>query len=125
MKVVIAGGRDFSNWEAFHDWMALIPAWLYITEVVSGGAAGADTLGEQYAIRYNIPLKIFPADWEKHKRAAGPIRNAHMAEYGDALIAFWDGKSRGTKNMIENMKKRDKHVVLIRYDLNEMYGLGV
>jgi hypothetical protein len=125
MKVVIAGGRDFTNSDAFHDWMGLVPAWLYITEVVSGGAVGVDALGEQYAGRYNLPLTVFPADWEKHKRAAGPIRNAQMAEYGDALIAFWDGKSRGTKNMIENMKKRDKHIVLIRYDLNEMYGLGV
>ena len=53
-----------------------------------------------------------------HDKAAGPIRNRQMAEYADYLIAFWDGESRGTRNMIETMKKLGKHGVVIRYDNN-------
>ena len=71
-----------------------------ITEVVSGGASGVDALGERYAKENGIPLRIFPADWAKHGNAAGPIRNKEMANYADALIALWDGLSRGTGSMV-------------------------
>ena len=76
-----------------------------ITEVVSGGAKGVDRLGEQYAMIRNIPLHIYEADWERNGRAAGPLRNKKMAENAEALIAIWDGVSRGTKNMIETAEK--------------------
>lgn len=62
----------------------------------------------------DIPVKRFPADWDRHGRAAGPIRNCQMAQYADALIAIWDGKSRGTKNMIDEMNKCGKPVLIRR-----------
>lgn len=106
MKVVIAGSRDIT------DRMGLVKAikqsGFEITEVVSGCARGVDKLGEAWARANDIPIKEFPADWNKHGNAAGPIRNAEMAEYADALIVLWDGESKGTKNMIMNMHKRDK-----------------
>jgi hypothetical protein len=77
-----------------------------IEEIVSGGAKGADTLGEQFAQTHNLPCKIFPADWKKYGRAAGPKRNAQMAEYANYGVALWDGKSRGTANMIKRMDGR-------------------
>ncbi len=61
---------------------------------------GADALGERWAKENDIPVKVFPANWDKHGKAAGPIRNKQMAAYGEMLIAFWDGKSSGTGNMI-------------------------
>lgn len=99
MKTIIAGGRNITDYNLIIE--AVQEANFEITEIVSGGAKGVDALGEKYATEHNINLKIFPANWEKYKRAAGPIRNKQMAEYADALIAVWDGQSRGTKNMIE------------------------
>ena len=71
-------------------------------EIVSGAYyRGADKLGEQYAKERGFKITRFPANWNKYGKAAGPKRNEQMANYADALIAFWDGKSRGTKNMID------------------------
>lgn len=84
-----------------------------VTEVVSGTARGADTLGEMWADENNIPYTQFPADWNLHGKAAGPIRNAQMKEYADALIVFiWDG-SRGSQNMYNQMKKANKPVFAV------------
>ncbi len=104
MRVVIAGGRNIHNYELVLD--AIEESKFNIQTVVSGGAKGVDALGERYAEEMNINLKIFHADWETHGRAAGPIRNRKMAENADAVIAIWDGKSRGTKNMIETAQKK-------------------
>jgi len=81
-----------------------------ITEIVSGGAPGPDTAAVYIAQKGGIPYRVFHAQWNQHRRAAGIIRNRQMAEYADALIAVWDGESRGTKNMIETMKKMGKPV---------------
>lgn len=113
MKTVIAGCRDFENYLLLKEMVDKFRTTNMISEVVSGGARGADAMGERYAIEFNLPLKIYPADWNKHGRAAGPIRNQHMAEYADQLIAVWDGQSKGTKNMIENMNKLNKPVYVI------------
>jgi hypothetical protein len=81
-----------------------------ITEIVSGGAPGPDTAAVCIAKQRNIPRKMFYALWNKYGTAAGPLRNKQMAEYADALIAIWDGQSRGTKNMIDTMEKMGKPV---------------
>ena len=77
-----------------------------ITEIISGGARGADTLAIQYAEILDIPCRVFHANWGKHGYSAGPIRNAEMAAYADYGVALWDGKSRGTKHMCSLMKNR-------------------
>lgn len=104
MKVIIAGGRDYHNYDTLLE--AIKEAQFPIATVVSGGAKGVDALGERYANEMNLQLNIYAADWETHGRAAGPIRNRKMAENADALIALWDGQSRGTKNMIETATKK-------------------
>jgi hypothetical protein len=114
MKIIIAGGRDFDNY--LHLLEAVVKSGFDVTEVVSGGAPGADTLGELFALDLEIPLKRFPADWNRHGRAAGPIRNGEMAEYGDALIAMWDGVSTGTANMIKQATERGLKVHVERYE---------
>ena len=117
MKVIIAGSRDFKDYPSLKKKMDNFCKDHKVSEIVSGGAKGADALGEQYATENNIKLTIFPADWDTHKRAAGPIRNAQMADYADCLIAIWDGSSRGTKNMIENMHKRKKQVYVAMFNI--------
>lgn len=85
-------------------------------ELISGGAPGADSLGERFATEMQFPVKLFPADWDTYGTAAGPIRNRQMAEHATHLIAFWDGISHGTRNMIDvaNEFKREVHVVRYR-----------
>jgi len=89
-----------------------------ITEVVSGCATGVDSIGERWARANGIPIRRFPADWSQHGKAAGPIRNRQMAEYADALIAFWDRKSKGTKNMIETANRNNLKVYIIHTGLD-------
>lgn len=103
MKVIIAGSRIISNSLIIDE--AIEKADFQITEVVSGCARGVDTLGELWAIANGIPVRRFPADWTKYGKSAGFIRNQEMANYADALIAVWDGKSRGTADMINRAKK--------------------
>lgn len=114
MKVIIAGGRDFDNYNQLREKCDEIIN-SSLTEIISGCAKGADTLGERYAKERGYNLKLFPADWKTHGRKAGPIRNKQMADYGEMLIAFWDGKSSGTKNMIENAKKLNLKVHIVNY----------
>lgn len=86
-----------------------------ITEIVSGSARGVDKEGEVYAATKSISVKRFPAEWNKYGKSAGMIRNTEMAKYADCLVAIWDGKSRGTKHMIETMTKMNKpvHVTIL------------
>jgi hypothetical protein len=81
-----------------------------ISEVVSGCASGIDKLGEDWAVNNYVPIKRFPADWQRYGKSAGFIRNVQMAEYAGALVAIWDGRSRGTWNMIQEANRRDLRV---------------
>lgn len=82
-----------------------------IVEIASGCARGADKLGELYAEQRGYQVIKFPADWDRHGKSAGYIRNEQMAKYANALVAFWDGTSRGTKHMIGLAKK---HGITVR-----------
>lgn len=113
-KVIIAGSRDFNDYELLKKLVSHTLVNQQDVEIVSGGARGADALGERYAKEHGLSLKRFPADWE-HGKSAGYIRNAEMAKYGDALIAFWDLKSKGTKHMITNAKLKGLKIKV--YDL--------
>jgi hypothetical protein len=108
VKVIIAGSRSVDDYG--HVVHALRQAPFSVDEVVSGTARGADQLGELWAKRFGVPCKRFPADWSTYGKSAGFIRNQQMAEYADALIAIWDGKSRGTKHMIDVMNALGKPV---------------
>lgn len=115
MKLIIAGSRDFKNYELLCERCDefLIPHRNDIAiTIVSGGARGADGLGEKYAREMNYKLMVFPANWNQHGKKAGVIRNEEMAKCADALIAFWDGESRGTKNMI-GLAKRYKLLIKV------------
>lgn len=106
MKVIIAGTRSVNDYKLVVQ--SIERSGFNITEVVSGCATGVDTLGEQWARANNIPIKEMPADWSRFGNSAGPMRNRQMAEYADAAIVIWNGESRGSRNMIENMIRRKK-----------------
>jgi hypothetical protein len=113
MKIAIIGGRDFTNKQLFlHCMTPLIPK---ITTVVSGGARGADKMGEEWAIANNIPTEIYYPDWDKYGKRAGFVRNQLIVEAADCVIAFWDNKSAGTKSSIEIAKKLNKPCMIINY----------
>ena len=117
-KVIIAGGRDFTDYEL----LSAVISKLAATEldnkqvsIVSGMARGADALGYMFAHKNNVKVYEFHADWVKHGKGAGFMRNREMGDFADALLAFWDGDSKGTKHMIEYMKKLNKPVYLVSY----------
>lgn len=111
IKCIIAGGRDFEKYSLLKTEADKID----IDIVVCGMARGADLLGLQYAQEYKLGLKKFPADWDRYKKAAGPIRNKQMGDYADMLLAFWNGESRGTKHMIDYMNLLKKPVIIVSY----------
>lgn len=112
MRTIIAGSRTFSNYDVVKQ--AIKESRFIVTSVVSGKCAGVDALGERWAKENNIYIDPNPADWSKYGNPAGPIRNRVMASKADALIAIWDGKSPGTKNMIGEAKKKNIAIYIHR-----------
>lgn len=116
MKTIIAGTRGITN---VLDFGLIISEAsmknINITEVVSGCARGVDKMGEVWADSHHIPIKRFPADWEKYGKPAGIIRNREMVDYADALIAIWDGKSPGTQHVIDYARRKGLlvHVAIV------------
>ena len=111
MKTIIAGSRDITSLATVG--AAILRSGFPITEVVSGTARGVDQVGEEWARMHLIPIKRFPAQWRDaggYNPAAGHIRNRQMADYADALVAVWDGRSSGTRGMIEEAGKRGLRV---------------
>jgi hypothetical protein len=115
MYVIVAGGRDFDDYELLCRKLDIILKNQTEVVIVSGAARGADTLGERYAKERGYPVHPFPALWNKYGRRAGFIRNAEMLNYSDALVAFWDGKSRGTAHMIKIAREKGLPTRVVRY----------
>ncbi|AGO47570.1 hypothetical protein Phi4:1_gp036 [Cellulophaga phage phi4:1] len=117
-KIIIAGGRDFCDYPLLKiKCDSLLKNIKEEIVIVSGKAKGADSLGERYAEEKGYLIKYFPADWEKYNKGAGHIRNKQMAEYSDALVLFWDGKSRGSANMKKEAEKEKLKIRVITYEL--------
>ena len=117
-RVIIAGGRDFDDYGLLCESCDRFLAQKYQTHsivIVSGAARGADTLGECYAQERGYSIEQYPADWEHAGKAAGFIRNRQMADVADALIAFWDGRSRGTANMIDIARQKPLPYRVVRF----------
>ena len=121
IKVIIAGTRDFNDYAFLKKnvdyFLQGINPNNEEIEIVSGNARGADKLGERYAKEHNLPVKLFPANWDKYGKRADYLRNQEMANYSDMLIAFWDEKSKGTKHMIDIAKKQGLTVIVVGYEL--------
>ena len=125
LRVIIAGSRDFNDYELLKKSAieiitkkTMLPD---LTRIVSGGARGADTLGERFANEMGLEISRFIPDWDELGKRAGYVRNAEMAKFAveddndGMLIAFWDGKSRGTKHMIDLANKYGLEVHVVNY----------
>ena len=110
MKVIVAGCRDFNDRDFV--FKAIEESGFDIEEIISGKARGVDTAGEWYAYENRIKRTAMPADWTTHGKAAGPMRNAAMAAYADALILIWDGVSSGSRDMLQKMLSLKKPVFI-------------
>lgn len=122
IRIIIAGGRDFSNYSLLKQSVDTIVKNFHNENltIISGTARGADTLGEQYAEEQHLSIRRFPADWDTYGKNAGPIRNAQMAKYASEgtegiLVAFWDRKSKGTKNMINEASNKGLIIKIVEY----------
>lgn len=105
-RIIVAGTRTFNDYALLSAWLDVLKYEYGRIEIVSGGAPGADSLGEKWAGSHGCSVWRITADWATQGRAAGPIRNRKMASAGDVLLVFWDGVSRGTANMIQEAKQR-------------------
>jgi len=115
MRIVVAGSREFTDYgvaETFIDQCIASANGDSSPIFISGGCRGADKIGEIYAEKHGFPVKICSADWSRYGRKAGPIRNRQMAQVADMVICFWDGKSKGTKSMIECAVRAGKTVII-------------
>lgn len=114
-KLIVAGGRDFMDYRLLFDTIFNLANNVYRDQevsIVSGMANGADALGYRFAKQNDIVVYEFPADWNQYGKRAGFMRNEQMGDFADGLLAFWDGKSKGTKHMIDYMTKlgKDTHI---------------
>jgi len=118
-RIIVAGGRDFKNYDLLKK--NLDEIFIYFREqkkdfeIVSGLAKGADTLGKKYGEDNGIHVEEFPANWDEYGRSAGYKRNEQMAIYADICICFWDGKSRGTKHMMDLSKRHGLSLFVVNY----------
>ena len=117
-KLIVAGGRDFNDADLLSETLMGLATEAgdeICISIVSGMARGADMLGFQFARKHNVKVYQFPADWNQYGKRAGFIRNKQMGDFSDGLLAFWDGESRGTKQMIEYMQSLGKPIYVVRY----------
>jgi len=110
--VAVIGSRKFTDYELMKKTLDK----LEIELIVSGGAIGADTLAEKYAEEHDIPTIIHKPNWRLYGKAAGFIRNKYIVDDADIVVAFWDGKSRGTEHSIDLARKVGKKVIIILGD---------
>lgn len=114
-QVIIAGGRDFTDYELLCRKCDKLFWNKRPTAIISGMARGADSLGARYARENGIPVLEFPADWEGLGRRAGMVRNLQMLDAADAVVAFWDGESKGTGHTIREAMKLRLPLRVVRY----------
>lgn len=128
MRVAVIGSRNFTDYPRLKKALDLVP--VKITEIVSGGAKGADSLAEKYAKERNIPVKVFYAKWKdldakpcvvksnkygQYNALAGHNRNTEIIERAELIMAFWDGKSRGTKDSIDKCMELGKNLKVVKF----------
>lgn len=114
-RVIVAGSRSFRDYNFLEEKLkTILKNRMPYVEIVNGLAEGADRLGGVFADHHGLPQKKFAADWDNLGKAAGILRNEDMGRYADALVAFWNGESRGTAHMIDFATKNNLAVKVIR-----------
>lgn len=124
MKLIIAGSRDIEDYGLLRSLVMKSGFWKKYgktIEVVSGMARGVDKIGVDFAKKNGLKCHAMPAEWDKHGKAAGHIRNSQMADVADGLLAVWDGESPGTKGMIQIA--RSKGLEVKAYEVRRMWAI--
>ncbi len=114
MKLAIVGSRTFTEYQCLYEAVNSLSE-CHIEEIISGGARGTDSLAERYARENGIPVKVFRPDWDGQGKSAGFIRNKQIIDACTHVIAFWDGKSKGTEHSIRLAEKQGKPVKVIKF----------
>lgn len=115
MKLGVVGSRSFDSYTLLNKTIKELPLYSLITEIVSGGAVGADRLGALFARDNDLKLTEYLPRWDKYSKKAGFIRNELIIKNSDIIIAFWDGTSKGTLSSINFAKEYKKELYIIRY----------
>lgn len=132
-KLLICGGRHFDDYSTLEAQVKTILSEHSLRyediEIVSGHCEGADRLGERFAAEHGVPVKLFPADWKKFGKAAGPIRNKQMVDYisdfpNSIVLGFVSVNSKGTKNTIKQAQAKGILTVEIPYSPSEVLNDG-
>lgn len=126
-RIIVAGSRTLSSRPIVANAIKLSPHNPFHGELVTGDADGVDSIAREFVQTFrNVELNVFPANWDEYGKSAGPRRNTEMAEYADGLIAVWNGKSSGTKDIIDKALERnlDVYVRVIesQSDIDEYVG---
>ena len=123
MRLAVIGSRGFDDYELLEKVLDIIQRGnrLSFDTIVSGGANGADSLAERYAIKNDIKTDIYPADWNKHGKSAGYIRNVDIWDNSDFGVAFWDGESKGTAHSFKLSIKQNKTLFIYNYSTRNFY----
>ncbi len=111
--IAVVGSRDFADYEMVTRWLNYTLSGPGAWTIISGGARGADSLAERYAIEHGIEFNLYPADWDTHGRKAGFVRNTAMARACGMVLAFWDMESSGTAHMIQTALRHGKPVTIV------------
>ena len=119
MKIIVAGGRRFNNKEIIFRCLDSVGIKKEYT-IISGHATGVDSMAELYAKERGLGLEIYPAQWDKYGKKAGPMRNHKMALVSDVLIAFWDGNSRDTRSMLNYALTNQLSIIVFDYNGNQI-----
>ena len=115
MRLAIIGSRGFDNYDLMKQTLKQVLQGHVIDCVISGGAAGADSLAEFWAKEHGIPVQVFKADWNTHGKSAGFLRNSNIVNRADTIVAFWDQISHGTADTIKKARQANKEVLVINY----------
>jgi hypothetical protein len=116
MRLAIIGSRTFTDYELLKQEVSKLGD---IEEIISGGARGADSLGIRYAKENNITSIEYLPDWEEYGKSAGFRRNIDIVNVADFVLAFWDGKSKGTKHALDFAEKSGKDSLIILFKTKE------
>jgi hypothetical protein len=111
MIIAVIGSRNFADYKLLETTLAVLPE---ITQIVSGGASGADSLAEIYAKQHQIPLVIFKPDWKQFGKGAGIVRNRQIIEAAEMVVAFWDGASKGTASSMAFATKKGIPIITVK-----------
>jgi len=116
-RIVVSGWRDYTDYAEFSKVMHLVVGGRAV-ELIAGDASGADAMTQRYAREHALPFTMFPADWRRYGKGAGPIRNCAMVAVAQELVAFQKEGTPGTQNAIDEARKAALKITVVPIDVD-------